>query len=147
MPFTYSIAYGLITGIITYVILNTGAWFLAWASKDRIIPHDYEQKDYWTYKVRGGLLPGWVKRLAKGKRDFWREWDFDAEELTSRDSYVTAKKRRESGMSTDMATMQTVVTNDRLWEVPDLATTAYGNKTDVNVSAEAVGVPGSSRAY
>jgi AGZA family xanthine/uracil permease-like MFS transporter len=130
MPFTYSIAYGLITGIITYIILNTGAWFLAWASKGRIVPHDYEQKDYWTYKVRGGLLPGWVKRLTKGKRDFWREWDFDAEELTSRDSYAMAKKNRESGLSTDlMAAMQTVVANEQPWEAPGMAM-AYGTKPE-----------------
>jgi len=135
MPFTYSIAYGLITGIISYTILNTGAWFVAWASKERIMPHDYEQKDYWTYKVRGGLLPGWVKRLAKGKKDFWREWDFDAEELTSRDSYAMAKKNRGSGLSVsdNMAAMPTV-TNNRPWEIPGLAT-AYGTKTEITAGA------------
>ena len=89
------------------------------------MPHDYEHKDYWTYKVRGGLLPGWVKRAAKGKRDFWREWDFDAEELTSRDSYAMAKKRgdgdRASGISISggvgaMPVLDTVITGDRNWE-------------------------------
>ncbi|TAQ90447.1 hypothetical protein B7494_g1259 [Chlorociboria aeruginascens] len=80
MPFTYSIAYGLIAGIISYTILNTGAWLINKASGGRIIPHDYEHKDYWTYKVRGGLLPGWVKRVLKGKKDFWRDYDFDAAE-------------------------------------------------------------------
>jgi AGZA family xanthine/uracil permease-like MFS transporter len=87
MPFTYSIAYGLLTGIVTYTILNTGAWVIAKATNNRIVPYDYESKDYWTYKVRGGLLPGWVKRAVRGKSDFWRDWDFDSEELGSRDSY------------------------------------------------------------
>lgn len=27
----------------------------------------------------GGILPGWLKRLARGKRDFWREYDYDDE--------------------------------------------------------------------
>jgi AGZA family xanthine/uracil permease-like MFS transporter len=116
MPFTYSIAYGLITGIVTYTILNSGAWLIAKASGGTIMPHDYEQKDYWTYKVRGGLLPGWVKRAAKGKRDFWRDWDFDAEELTSRDSYALAKKNRGSGMSNDGVVVIQTVTGDRSWE-------------------------------
>jgi AGZA family xanthine/uracil permease-like MFS transporter len=126
MPFTYSIAYGLITGIVTYIILNVGAWLIAKASGGRIMPHDYEHKDYWTYKVRGGLLPGWVKRLFQGKRDFWREWDFDAEELTSRDSYAMAKKNgdgdRASGISISaagvgaMPMLDTVITGDRNWE-------------------------------
>jgi len=118
MPFTYSIAYGLIVGIISYTILNTLAWILTKASGGRIVPHDYEQKDYWTYKVRGGLLPGWVKRAAKGKRDFWRDWEQDAEELTSRESYaMSTRKERGSGISTDGAfPMQAVVTGDRSWE-------------------------------
>jgi adenine/guanine/hypoxanthine permease len=120
MPFTYSIAYGLITGIITYTILNSGAWIITKASSGRIMPHDYEQKDYWTYKVRGGLLPGWVKRAARGKKDFWREWDFDSEELTSRDSYAL-KKDRSSGMSVQSPGVDGAVTGDRNWEMPVLA--------------------------
>jgi AGZA family xanthine/uracil permease-like MFS transporter len=120
MPFTYSIAYGLITGIITYTILNSGAWIITKASSGRIMPHDYEQKDYWTYKVRGGLLPGWVKRAARGKKDFWREWDFDSEELTSRDSYAM-KKDRSSGMSVQSPGVDGAVTGDRNWEMPVLA--------------------------
>jgi AGZA family xanthine/uracil permease-like MFS transporter len=128
MPFTYSIAYGLITGIVTYTILNTGAWLLAKASQGRIIPPNYEQKDYWTYKVRGGLLPGWLKRLCRGKRDFWREWDFDAEELGSHDSYAIAKKRRESGMSQSKAVSpMTGVAPDTPWEgeLPEMGRIAY----------------------
>lgn len=142
MPFTYSIAYGLIVGIVTYFILNTGAWLIAVVSGGRIVPHDHEHKDYWTYKVRGGLLPGWVKRAARGKRDFWREWDFDAEELGSRDSYVLARKERGSGsvmtnagggvvnMAASMpveeqqqqrqhgaVSMDGIITGDRRWEM------------------------------
>lgn len=91
MPFTYSIAYGLIAGIVSYTILNSGAWIMMKASGGRIVPHDYEMKDYWTYKVRGGLLPAWLRRLARGKKDFWRDYDWDAQmegegHLTSRDS-------------------------------------------------------------
>ncbi|KAL2068008.1 hypothetical protein VTL71DRAFT_16106 [Oculimacula yallundae] len=128
MPFTYSIAYGLIVGIVTYIILNTGAWLIAVISGGRIIPHDHEHQDYWTYKVHGGLLPGWVKRAARGKPDFWREWDFDTEELGSRDSYAMAKKGRESGGSNMTAagvgpveqqggfSIDGAITGDRRWE-------------------------------
>ena len=138
MPFTYSIAYGLITGIVVYTILNTGAWLIMKASRGRIQPYDYDQKDYWTYKVRGGLLPGWLKRLCRGKKDFWREWDFDAEELGSRESYALSKKEeRGSGMST--AGPETVMTGDRSWEMPEMA---YGTKTDVTVGQ--AGMLGSS---
>jgi AGZA family xanthine/uracil permease-like MFS transporter len=126
MPFTFSIAYGLLTGIITYIILNAGAWVMAKISNGRIVPYDYEQKDYWSYKVRGGLLPGWVKRAAKGKRDFWRDWDFDSEELTSRDSYgMKGKDNRESGVIEGATQQQPVpmdilargLTGDRSWDM------------------------------
>lgn len=101
MPFTYSIAYGLIAGIASYTVLNTLAWVLTQFSKRRIMPHDYEQKDYWTYKVRGGVLPGWLKRAAVGKRDFWRDWEPDSEEMASNESYAMAsRKERGSGEST-----------------------------------------------
>lgn len=151
MPFTYSIAYGLITGIVTYTILNTGAWIILKLSGGRIVPYDYEYKDYWTYKVRGGLLPGWVKRAARGKRDFWRDWDFDAEELTSRDSYAMAKKNvdRGSGVSEGMGAIGQAVavgpgeevrnmdgpmTGDTTW-MPGLSGFSrygYGSKTEVS---------------
>lgn len=72
MPFTYSIAYGLISGIITYMIINTFVWLVEVASGGRIVPADKEFKEPWTWKIQGGLLPGWIMRLARGKKDFWR---------------------------------------------------------------------------
>ncbi|KFX87102.1 hypothetical protein V490_08534 [Pseudogymnoascus sp. VKM F-3557] len=77
MPFTYSIAYGLIVGILSYIILNGSAWILSWVTNGRIVPYDYDESDYWTPRPAGGILPGWLKRLARGKQDFWREYDYD----------------------------------------------------------------------
>lgn len=134
MPFTYSIAYGLITGIVTYTILNAGVWIIAKISQGRIIPPNYEQKDYWTYKVRGGLIPGWLKRLCRGKKDFWRDWDFDAEDLNSHDStYAMGKQHRGSGTSqrsggaVEATSPMTGVAAGSPWEreLPDMRPTAY----------------------
>jgi AGZA family xanthine/uracil permease-like MFS transporter len=118
MPFSYSIAYGLILGIISYAILNTVAWGLAKASGGRIVPHDYEQKDYWTYKVQGSILPKWVRRVFEGKRDFWRDWENEGEELRSRESYtMSTRKERGSRISTEgRAPMHIVMTGDQSWE-------------------------------
>lgn len=74
MPFTYSIAYGLIAGIVSYMVLNTIAWLIEKATGGRIRPADKEYKDPWTYKIEGGVLPPWVTRAAKGKKDFWRPY-------------------------------------------------------------------------
>jgi AGZA family xanthine/uracil permease-like MFS transporter len=72
MPFTYSIAYGLIAGVCSYMVINTTVWFIEKASGGRIVPHNKAEKEAWTYKVPGGLLPPWVQRLISGKKDFWK---------------------------------------------------------------------------
>ena len=72
MPFTYSIAYGLIAGITTYMVLNTVVWIIGKLYGGRIEPANKEKKDPWTYKIPG-LLPPWVVRAARGKKDFWRK--------------------------------------------------------------------------
>jgi AGZA family xanthine/uracil permease-like MFS transporter len=73
MPFTYSIAYGLIGGIMSYILINTIVWLIQIASKGKIVPANKEFKDPWTYKIPGGFLPPWIQRAAKGQKDFWRE--------------------------------------------------------------------------
>ncbi|TVY17300.1 putative xanthine/uracil permease [Lachnellula arida] len=75
MPFTYSIAYGLIAGIVSYTIINGTVWFIEVISSGRIVPSDKQFKDEWTYKVKGSFLPGWLVRATKGKKDFWHEYD------------------------------------------------------------------------
>lgn len=74
MPFTYSIAYGLIAGICSYILINTTIWLIELASGGQIVADGKEFKDPWTYKIKGGLLPGWLVRMCRGKRDFWRDY-------------------------------------------------------------------------
>lgn len=73
MPFTYSIAYGLIAGICSYIFINTAVYVVEKASGGRIVPHNKEEKEHWTWRIPGGLLPPWLQRLSSGKKDFWRE--------------------------------------------------------------------------
>ena len=75
MPFTYSIAYGLIAGICSYMLINTLVFIIEKASGGRIVPPNKEEKDPWTWRIPGGILPPWTKRLAAGKKDFWRSDD------------------------------------------------------------------------
>lgn len=84
MPFTYSIADGLIAGIVSYIFINTTVWLIEKASGGRIKPADKHLKDPWTYKLPGGVLPPWVKRAAHGKKDFWRPNDEEAVNPTGR---------------------------------------------------------------
>jgi adenine/guanine/hypoxanthine permease len=66
MPFTYSNAYGLIAGIISYMIINTTVWLIETIYRGRIVPANKEFKEPWTYKLKGGLLPAWLVKACKG---------------------------------------------------------------------------------
>lgn len=72
MPFTYSIAYGLIAGICSYMLINTTVWLIEIASGGRIVPPNKDEKEHWTYRLEGGFFPPWIQRLKSGKKDFWR---------------------------------------------------------------------------
>ncbi|CAI6316759.1 unnamed protein product [Periconia digitata] len=72
MPFSYSIAYGLIAGIFSYILINTLVWIIEKASGGRIVPANKEEKDPWTYRIPGGVTPPWMRRLLSGKKDFWK---------------------------------------------------------------------------
>ncbi|KAL8294762.1 hypothetical protein RB597_008229 [Gaeumannomyces tritici] len=75
MPFTYSIADGLIAGVCLYIVINTLVWVVEKASGGRIVPPNKDKKDPWTWRIPGGVLPPWLVRITKGKRDFWRSDD------------------------------------------------------------------------
>lgn len=81
MPFTYSIADGLIAGICSYILINGLVYLIAKASFGRVVPYNHNEKDPWTWRVPGGLLPGWVTRLFRGKKDFWRPYEHEREDV------------------------------------------------------------------
>ncbi|KAH8195407.1 hypothetical protein TruAng_010439 [Truncatella angustata] len=83
MPFTYSIADGLIAGVLSYILINTLVWLIKVASGGRIVPEFHDERDPWTYKIPGGFFPPWVVRLSKGKKDFWRADEYPVAESTS----------------------------------------------------------------
>lgn len=72
MPFTYSIADGLIAGVCLYILLNTLVWIIEKLSGGRIVPPNKELKEPWTWRTEGGIVPPWMGRLARGQKDFWR---------------------------------------------------------------------------
>jgi len=73
IPFTYNIAYGLITGIISYTLLNGIPYLLRKVSGNRISPPGYEtDRDEWTIP-EDGLLPLWMRKVIKGDRRFWED--------------------------------------------------------------------------
>ncbi|KAM5349761.1 hypothetical protein ACJ41O_006266 [Fusarium nematophilum] len=105
MPFTFSIAYGVIAGVFSYMAINGTVWVIAKVSRGKVRPPSIEDKEFWTHKVPGGLLPPWLVRLAKGKKDFWRSGDEglprhseDASQ-TAGETVITGKEAEGDGAS------------------------------------------------
>lgn len=73
MPFTYSVANGLIAGVCSYIVINTIVWLVKLASCGRVVPPNMDDKEDWTWRIPGGFFPPWLVRLFKGKKCFWRE--------------------------------------------------------------------------
>jgi adenine/guanine/hypoxanthine permease len=108
MPFTYSIAYGLIAGIVSYIVLNTFVWILKVVSSGRLLPPNYEDADPWTWRVEGGLLPPWYiprkpnlterfTRLRKGDKQFWKR-DIDRKQPDDAEAGVIEGTSTELGV-------------------------------------------------
>ncbi|KAI0423029.1 purine transporter [Xylaria grammica] len=97
MPFTYSIAYGLIAGILLYILINTLVWLIEIASGGRLVPANKSEKDHWTWRIPGGALPPWMVRAASGKKDFWRDESYAATESTTSEAIRVDDNRSTSG--------------------------------------------------
>ncbi|KAI5294265.1 hypothetical protein KEM55_006695, partial [Ascosphaera atra] len=63
----------------------------------KLVPYNKADKEPWTWKIPGGIIPQWVIRLFHGKRDFWREDVLDANgEIASVTNSGTATPRNET---------------------------------------------------
>ncbi|KAL2157943.1 hypothetical protein VTH06DRAFT_4998 [Thermothelomyces fergusii] len=106
MPFTYSIADGLIGGICLYILLNTLVWLIEKASFGRIVPPNKDLKEPWTWQMEGGIMPHWLGRLAKDPKHFWRRAPprpssvSDAEGVAERIDGKTVESDRDAAVTT-----------------------------------------------
>ncbi|KAJ3033596.1 hypothetical protein HK097_004789, partial [Rhizophlyctis rosea] len=65
MPFSYSIAYGLIGGVCSYIIVNLLIFILKTVSGGKLVPADVEKKERWGPKRKEELYPFWLKWFVK----------------------------------------------------------------------------------
>ncbi|KAI8982109.1 permease family-domain-containing protein [Mycotypha africana] len=84
MPFTYSIAYGVIGGIIAYIIINGFVLIVDKVSGGRIHPDYSQREDWWTAVLGRSFVPLWIRYLiarARGEKDFdWHQDEMDLDE-------------------------------------------------------------------
>ncbi|CDH57194.1 nucleoside transporter [Lichtheimia corymbifera JMRC:FSU:9682] len=80
MPFTYSIAYGMIAGVIGYVIINGIIFIIDKISFGRIQPDYTLRENWWSAAFSRSFTPYWMRYViarAKGKPIPWHEDDYD----------------------------------------------------------------------
>ncbi|KAM5357130.1 hypothetical protein ACJZ2D_016583 [Fusarium nematophilum] len=65
VPFSYSVAYGLIAGMFLYATINGLVAITVRISGHRIEPREYDLKEYWTWKAPG-RKPWFVRALRNG---------------------------------------------------------------------------------
>ncbi|KAF1809921.1 xanthine/uracil permease family protein-like protein [Eremomyces bilateralis CBS 781.70] len=70
MPFSYSVAYGLIAGLATYVALNGLIFLTKLLSFGHITPVDEDHQEYWTIKP-SGTRP-WFIRAVQDPHEYFR---------------------------------------------------------------------------
>ena len=63
IPLTYNIAYGVIAGVASYLLLNGGAWIVGKLTCGAIMPPNYDLAERWVVPP-GGIVPGWVRVLT-----------------------------------------------------------------------------------
>ncbi|KAJ1759260.1 hypothetical protein GGH19_000552 [Coemansia sp. RSA 1807] len=68
IPFGYSIGYGIIAGIGSYLAINGFIWIVAKVTKDRVVPPNRQDKEVWSSFMSEegafGILPGWLQRTV-----------------------------------------------------------------------------------
>ncbi|KAM5356408.1 hypothetical protein ACJ41O_003054 [Fusarium nematophilum] len=103
IPFSYSLAYGLIAGVLVYTVLNGLIGIVVWASRGTLEPREYDLKEYWTWKGVG--RPPWFIRAVRHgrRRSTLDDDDDDDDQHQSSDidlGHVTYSGRRDHSSST-----------------------------------------------
>ncbi|KAJ7603824.1 permease family-domain-containing protein [Roridomyces roridus] len=64
IPLSYNIAYGVIAGILSYLLLNGLPWVIARFTDRRIVPANMDMSEEWVIPP-GGLMPFWMRKVLR----------------------------------------------------------------------------------
>ena len=100
IPLSYNIAYGVIAGIITYIVINGSVWAARKLSGDRIIPPTYEYAEAWVIPP-GGLMPAWITYfMNRGNGSAATEVPLEARHST--DTAIQDQRKESGGYTIQM---------------------------------------------
>ncbi|KAJ3038446.1 hypothetical protein HDV00_000638 [Rhizophlyctis rosea] len=98
MPFTYSIAYGLIGGVVSYIIINSIIFIIRKASGGKALPADFDKKEHWGPKSKEELYPFWVKWMVHKKDHVDGDAQDDVLEISADEENRDPANRLEEGI-------------------------------------------------
>ncbi|KAJ7472148.1 hypothetical protein FB451DRAFT_1252020, partial [Mycena latifolia] len=75
IPLSYHIAYGVIVGVLSYLLLNGVPWMLTRLSGGRIVPPNIAMPEDWVIPP-GGMVPYWMRKIM-GKADTTAEYPLE----------------------------------------------------------------------
>ncbi|KAI1750107.1 xanthine/uracil permease family protein-like protein [Xylaria castorea] len=61
MPFSYSVAYGLIAGMMVYIVLNTMIWAVVQLTSGRVTPANWQSKEVYSFGFGKRDMPAWMR--------------------------------------------------------------------------------------
>ncbi|KAH8652498.1 permease family-domain-containing protein [Xylariales sp. PMI_506] len=107
MPFSYSVAYGLIAGMMVYVTLNTMIWVVVVSTGGRVTPANWHQKEVYNWSMRKQDMPEWMKKLGQKLSSKHRSimGRGDVVELVDTDSTLRNSSHNGSAEDKDAATL------------------------------------------
>ncbi|KAF8623282.1 hypothetical protein AX17_007488 [Amanita inopinata Kibby_2008] len=92
IPLTYNISYGVIAGILSYVLLNGVALILRKASGGRIVPPNYDKAEPWVIPP-GSIFPGWINKVIGFLRRGEQESEMEEKSKSINESLEKEKAR------------------------------------------------------
>lgn len=89
MPFTYSIAYGLIGGVVSYIVINGIIYIIDKATFGRVHPDYTLRENWWTAVFSKSFAPAWMRYLYAKMRGREFDWHEDEYQYESEDEHET----------------------------------------------------------
>ncbi|KAI9309548.1 permease family-domain-containing protein [Cunninghamella echinulata] len=99
MPFTYSIAYGVIGGILSYIVINGFVYIMDKSTRGYIRPDYSLRENWWDAALSRSFVPIWIRYLiakAQGKEFDWNQDDFDDDDEVEVDPHIVVTSAAES---------------------------------------------------
>ncbi|KAK0525789.1 hypothetical protein OC834_005038 [Tilletia horrida] len=102
IPFSFNIAYGLIAGIITWILLHNIPLLISYATGGRVLPPGWHtEKEPYSIVKRADdkspstpLFPPWLLKLIRGDKQFWKMTDEEIADLKKGRTITAIRTRR-----------------------------------------------------